>query len=117
MREATKARDHPVMRAGEREYPRVSQRCEVGHAGALVGDRFTVHQRHGQELPARQVKFAVSTALQRGASDRSGKRIGSEGQRAAAMDVARNLVEQQHRGAGDLWIAQELAHRAHAQRA
>jgi len=114
MRKASEARDHPVMRPRERQYLRPAKRGKVGQACALVGDRFAMHQRHGKKLPAGEVEIAVPRAGQRGPRNGPRERVARKCDSTAAMDVAGNLVEEQHGGARDQRIGEELPRWPHA---
>ena len=106
MREAPETRDHPVMTARETDRARHMAR-EQAHAEFLVRDRFAVHQRHQQKLLLRLRQADKPILVERSMRQRQPQIVPGESLGRIAIEIARNLIEQEDRRAGDRPIAEE----------
>jgi hypothetical protein len=115
VREAAEAGDHAVVADGERPAVARSEPRVDREAAALVGDALAVHQRHRQELALRRDSARSQPRAAR-PGDRAGERSLAKARGVAAIEVARQLVEQQHRGERGQRIARNSRAGARAQR-
>jgi hypothetical protein len=67
-----------------------------------------VHQRHEKELSLVLAKAAVPAACNCTLADVARQEVAGEGKGAGAMEVAGDLVEQQHGSSNSLRVAQEF---------
>ncbi len=88
-------------RAGDALLPAGAAGRDLGDAGeraADVGQVLGVRQRHEEERRLGGGEGAVEAALERVLGEREAERVAGEGPRGRAIDVARELVEQEDEG-------------------
>ena len=95
MREAAETTDHVAMRFGVFHVVRVAKGGAQGNAAVLVGDVFGMFERQVEEHAQRGVDLGIEADVERAARVLACERVGGEGVRAVAEDVARYLIEQQ----------------------